>query len=121
MSSQDRIQLGLSDAARDAADDVVEKGGFKQRQDVYRLAIAAALRKGLDPVDEGRSRENYINVGGMDQDGSIRTAIVQLRDAEERPYALAERLAEAGIEDIHAHLLAGRSLREYLQALTAAS
>jgi hypothetical protein len=118
VSSADKSQLGLSEKARAAADEVVDRGGFKLLQDAYRLAISIALAKGLEPAAENLSRENYVNVGGLDQGGSIRTAIMQLRDdAGDRPYALAERLAEAGLEDLHVHLSAGRSLREYLESL----
>jgi hypothetical protein len=49
------------------------------------------------------------------------SVITQLRDDHGgRPYALAERLAEAGIEDLHQHFDAGRSVREYLASLRAA-
>jgi hypothetical protein len=122
MIEQDKNELGLTDEAREAADEVAEAGGFKERQDVYRLAIAAALLKNLAPTPEGISRRTYIHVGGVDRDGAIRTAIMQLRDDHDgRPYALAERLAEAGIEDLHKHFHAGRPVREYLQSVGLAS
>jgi hypothetical protein len=118
MAAQDKNQLGLTDAAREEADYVVEHGGFDERQDVYRLAVAIALVKELEPAPEDAGgRTTYINVGSLDPDGLIRTAIAHSReDAGARPYAFAERLAEAGIADLHRHLHSGRSLGEYFSA-----
>jgi hypothetical protein len=116
--TSDKNQVGFSQAGRTQADDVFERGGFKQLQDAYLLAIAVALLKGLDPAPENLKRDTYLNMAGVDSRGGIRTAILQLRDdAGDRPYALAERLAESGFEDLHRHLSAGRSMREYLSGL----
>lgn len=87
---------------------------------MYRLAIAVALIVGLEPAPvEVPGRINYLGVASLDPEGSIRTAIMQLRDeGRERPYALGERLAEAGIDELHQHLDSGRSMREFLSQLT---
>ena len=116
MSEQDKNQLGLTEAAREKADSVVAAGGFEERQDVYRLAVAVALSRGLKPAPDGLSRRTYINVGSLDPDGAIRAAILETRDDHGgRPYAFAERLAEAGIDNLYAHFNAGRSVREYMR------
>lgn len=122
-SAADKSQVAISEASRDLADEVVERGGFAERQDVYRLAIAVALIKQLEPAPEDvGGRINYLGVGSLDQDGSIRTAIMQLREeGRDRPYALAERLAEAGIAELHEHLNSGRSIREFLASLAGAN
>jgi hypothetical protein len=122
-AAADKSQVAISGASRDLADEVVEKGGFADRQDVYRLAIAVALIRQLDPVPEDvGGRVNYLGTGSLDPDGSIRTAIMQLREeGRDRPYALAERLAEAGIADLHEHLNSGRSIREFLSGFGAAN
>jgi hypothetical protein len=120
--SGDKNQVGLSPAARTVAEEVVDRGGFKQLQDAYLLAISVALAKGLDPAPANLSRDTYLNMAGADPRGGIRTAILEMReDAGDRPYALAERLAESGLEDLHRHLAAGRSMREYLGKLAADS
>jgi hypothetical protein len=112
----DKTQLGLTDAARDMADDIVEVGGFKDRQDAYRLAVAIALAEGLPPAPEDVSRTTYVNIGGLDPNNELRAATLHLRsDHDGRPGALIERLAEAGIERIHAHVHAGKPIRELLQ------
>jgi hypothetical protein len=122
-AAADKSQVAISGASRDLADAVVEKGGFADRQDVYRLAIAVALIKQLDPAPEDvGGRINYLGTGSLDPDGSIRTAIMQIRnEGRDRPYALAERLAEAGIAELHEHLNSGRSVREFLGSLNGAN
>ncbi len=120
MADDDKQQLGLSDQARDDLDYIVQEARFKERLDAYRLSITAALAKELAPAEAGLRRVTYINVGGLDPDGQLRSAIAELREGD-RPYSLAERLAEAGIADLARHLRAGKSLRDYLAELQPAS
>ena len=111
----DKTQLGLTLAAREQLDDVYSQGGFDDLQDAYRLAIAVALAQELVPTDAAASRNTYVNIGGLDPDRSLRTAVLVVRDDhEDRPAAFIERLAEAGIAKIHKHLHEGKSLRELL-------
>lgn len=123
MATPDKAQFATSDKARKAAEEIVEMAGFDDRQDVYRLAVAAALVKGLEPAAEDvGGRKTYLGVGSFDPDGWISAAISQSRqDGHERPYALAERLAEAGIADLHQHLNNGHPIREYLAGLAGKS
>jgi hypothetical protein len=111
----DKTQLGLASGAREQLDAIYEHGGFDDRQDAYRLAVAIALEQGLEPTDAGAGRNTYINIGGLDPDGSLRNAVLVIRDDHDgRPVAFIERLAEGGIAKIHQHLHEGKSLRELL-------
>jgi hypothetical protein len=113
----DKNQLGLSEQAYEQLGELVERGGFRERQDAYRLAVSLALAEMLPPTAEGVSRTTYLNVGSLDPDGSLRAAVQSIRaDHGGRPYALVERLAEAGIARLHDHLYARKSLRELLLA-----
>lgn len=114
-AERDKAQPGLSERAREQLLMVTERGGFQDMQDAYRLAIAVALAENLEPADAGLSRTTYVNVGGLDPDHSLRSAVLAVRnDHGGRPVALMERLAEAGIARLHAHVDSGRSLRELL-------
>lgn len=111
----DKTQPGLTSEAREQLDEIYEQGGFDDRQDAYRLAVAVALAQGLPPADANASRQTYINIGGLDPDGSLRNAVLAVRDDhDDRPVAFIERLAESGIVRIHEHLRDGKSLRELL-------
>jgi hypothetical protein len=116
MTTDDKTQLGLTEDARDRADEIVESVGFRDRQDAYRLAVAIALAENLEPAAEGLSRTTYVNIGGLDPNNELRAATLHLRDDHgDRPGALIELLAEAGIDFIYDHVHAGRPIRELLQ------
>lgn len=116
---EDKAQLGLSAEASADLDRIHDDLKLPDRIDGYRLAVAVALAKGLAPAPEKVSRTTAYNASGtLDTDGSMRAAVVVLRqDHAGRPYALVERLAEAGLRDLAAHLDSGLPLRDYLAPL----
>lgn len=117
---KDKAQPGLTAEAREQLEEITEKGGFSEMQDAYRLATAIALAENLEPADASLSRTTYANIGGLDPDHSFRSAVLAVRDDHgDRPVALIERLAEAGIARLHTHLNSGKSLRELLAAYVA--
>lgn len=114
-AERDKPQLGISATAREDLDYVKEELALPDRADAYRLGISVALQKNLEPADAGVSRENYIGTSSVDSDGAIQAAVIELReDHGGRPYALVERLAEAGAADIAEFLRSGRPIREYM-------
>ncbi len=78
-AAPDKTQLGLTLAAREQLDVVYAQGGFDDLQDAYRLAIAVALVQRLAPTEAAPSRNNHVNIGGLDPDGSLRTAVLAIR------------------------------------------
>lgn len=116
---EDRSQVGLSDQALADRDAIRERLRLREGQDAYRLAVAVALAKNLPPAPENARRTNAYGTGSVDSRGELRAAVLALRDDHGgRPYALMERLAEAGLRDLAAHLGEGRPIRQYLAALT---
>ena len=119
MSARDKPQLGLSADARRDLEYVRDELSLKDLVDAYRFAIAVALKKDLSPAEAGVSRVNYIATSTLDSDGVIQAAVSELRDDHDgRPYALVERLAEAGAADVAEFLRSGHPVREYLAQLT---
>lgn len=118
-TASDKSQIGLSTSAAADLDYLQEELKLVNRLDAYRLAVAVALRKELVPSEAALSRTTaYSATGTLDPDGQIRAAVLALRtDHDGRPYALVERLAEAGLRDIRTHVESGLPLREYLQAV----
>jgi hypothetical protein len=111
----DKAQPSISAAARSQLDSIQVQGGFAASMDVYRFAIAVALAENLSPVAQEGTRETLYHVGTLDPDGVLIAAIVETRDDhDERPVALMERLAEAGLKRISDHLAEGKSLRDFL-------
>lgn len=115
-SPQDKTQIGLSPQASDDLEYIKGHLRLPRGLDVYRLAVAAAIARKLEPTDESVSRTTVYNATGtLDLDGAIHAAVIAVRsDHGERPYALVERLAEAGLRDIREHLENGLPIRDYL-------
>lgn len=114
----DRSQIGLSEQAMLDRDYIKESLGLRDLQDAYRLAVAAALAKSLQPAAEDVRRTTAYGAAVLDASGSLRAAVMAMRaDHFGRPYALMERLAEAGLRDLAAHLDEGLPVREYIAAL----
>ena len=120
-ASGDRSQLGLSNEAKLDLDFIEDELRLPNRVDGYRLGVAVSLRKALEPSAQGVPRTTaYSATGTFDPDGHFRSAILAMRDDHGgRPYALAERLAEAGMRDLRSHLEGGLTLRQYLAGLQA--
>lgn len=119
---RDKPQLGLSSDARRDLEYLQEELALRDLVDAYRFAVAVALKKDLPPTDAGVSRTNYIATSTLDSDGVIQAAVSELRpDHDGRPYALVERLAEAGAADVAGFLRSGRPVREYLAQLADAA
>ncbi len=120
--AKDKAQPGLTAEAREQLEEITKRGGFNDMQDAYRLATAIALAEQLPPADPSASRTTYLNIGSLDPDGNLRNAVLAVRDDhDDRPVALIERLAEAGIARLHTHIEQGKPLRELLAAYTPAT
>jgi hypothetical protein len=99
--------LGLSLTGKAAAQRLIDEKVFLRQIDAYRFAIALGLAHGgYDTAN--LSRETMFNVGTLDPDGSLRTAVDLLRDALDEPvYRSAERYAEWGFREMNRVLSSG--------------
>lgn len=74
---------------------------FDEMSDGYRLGIALAIARGGLAAPEDIKTGTILNVGSLDPDGSIRDLVTELYpEHAHRPYAYAERLAEAGVAEM---------------------
>ncbi len=109
MSVSDLINVGLSDQANEKLDDLKERGIFADKIDGYRFGVSLALARGAiggDLVD----RKNLFNVGSLDPDQLIKTAVEALHAdllKENTVYRLVERLADWGVNELHAQAVTG--------------
>ncbi|WP_123296453.1 hypothetical protein [Comamonas sp. BIGb0124] len=98
--TQDKAQIGLTPVADQQLDELLKTGWFADRQDCYRLAIAVALARHLEPsaAEMVGIRTTYNFTGGVDRDGKLRQLIAALNPAEvASPATFSERLAHAGL------------------------
>lgn len=119
--SKDKLQIGLTTVGSSALEQVMTDGLFGTESDAYKFAIAFALGSGIDPSNaaDGGYQTKFNAAGGLDRDGTVRDliAIVRPHDAN-RPYATAERLAEAGLIELARRLGAHESLADILEDIT---
>jgi hypothetical protein len=100
MSGEDIITVGLSEATHARLVRLKEDGIFAEMKDGYRFGIGLSIAEGwVSPP--GTKVKTFLNVGSLDPDGSLRNLISALYpQASSAPYAMAERLAEAGVARI---------------------
>lgn len=94
------VTVGLSASAHVHLS-ALESGGFFIRMtDAYRFAIALGLSHESFDTSE-RNRRTIFNVGTLDPDRSIYSAVAALRTRDDEPvYRTAERYAEWGVEEL---------------------
>jgi hypothetical protein len=100
VTTSDAVTVGLTPEGHANLQRLKDVGVFADMLDGYRFAIGLAIRPGLE-APEGIRTNTIFNVGSLDRDGLIRdTATTLFPDAANRPYAFAERLAEAGVKEL---------------------
>jgi hypothetical protein len=100
VSEKEPTTVGLSETGHSNLQRLKEEGYFKEMLDAYRFAIALALSRGA--MAEKDSRKTIFNVGTLDPDNLIYSAVSELRTVEDEPvYKTAERLAEWGIAELY--------------------
>jgi uncharacterized protein YfkK (UPF0435 family) len=109
MTTVDLINVGLSDAGNDKLDFLKEHGYFAEKIDAYRFAVGLALAHGAIPPEIPK-RVTFLNVGSLDPDQTLRRAVEALmpdQSAETTVYRLVERLADWGVNELHAQATRG--------------
>jgi Arc/MetJ-type ribon-helix-helix transcriptional regulator len=103
MTDQEIVTVGLSQAADDMLEEMVELGNFAQKVDGYRFAVSLGLAHGARPGPLEK-RKTYLNVGSLDPDRTLQILVEELAPDlldELTPYRAIERLADWGIRDLH--------------------
>lgn len=100
METEDTVTVGLTDETHKMLKQLSDDGVFSEMRDGYRLGIALAISNSIIAPEDLKVR-TFLNAGSLDRDNSIRDVIIELYpEANSRPYAYAERLAEAGVAEM---------------------
>lgn len=98
--TEDTVTVGLTDETHKMLKQLSDDGVFSEMRDGYRLGIAVAISNSIIAPEDLKVR-TVLNAGSLDRDNSIRDVIIELYpEANSRPYAYAERLAEAGVAEM---------------------
>jgi uncharacterized protein YfkK (UPF0435 family) len=109
MSLPDLINVGLSEAANDKLGELIELGYFGEKIDGYRFAVSLAIAQGVVP-SEITKRTTFLNVGSLDPEQALKRTVEALMSTqleETTVYRLIERLADWGVNELHAQAKAG--------------
>jgi hypothetical protein len=109
MSTNDLINVGLSELVDDKLSELKELGIFADKIDGYRFGVSLAIAQGAVPGDLVK-RVNLYNVGSLDPEQSLRRSVEALMPAalaDTTVYRLIERLADWGITELHAQAKTG--------------
>lgn len=100
MLESDTANVGLSENMHFKLSQMKEEGIFNEMKDGYRLAVALAIYHDIDVSNlELSQRKNMYDVGGVDEDGIIKSAIrLKYPLYQGQEYKLMEKLADAGMQ-----------------------
>jgi hypothetical protein len=97
---QDLVNVGIAKSAHPKLQRLKEDGHFNEMVDAYRFAVALALAHG-GATSDFSERQNLFNIGTLDPDRSLHTAVATLRQqTSESVYKTVERLATWGVEEL---------------------
>src|SRR5260370_32439227 len=100
MATDDNSTVGLTEETHILLQKMKADGIFNEMQDGYRFGIAFAIVRGL-LAPENVKFHTVFNVGTLDKGGTLRDLISELYpNVDEKPYSMAERLAEAGLAEL---------------------
>lgn len=94
------ITVGIAKSAHSKLQRLKEDGFFNEMVDAYRFAVGLALAHG-GATSDSSERQTLFNVGTLDPDRSLYTAVAALRQPTDEPvYKTLERLATWGVEEL---------------------
>jgi hypothetical protein len=98
---KDATTIGLTKENHKMLKKFDEENIFNEMKDGYRFAIAYSLSKGIIPDKVSGGKTTIFNVGSIDENQEISSAILALSPQIDVPvFIYAERLAEAGMTEL---------------------
>jgi len=108
-ASNDRSQIGLPDATDDQLKQLVkETPWFAADQDVYRVAVAVAIARDLQPKpnEPDMGYNTKFHVGAIDPDGKMKFLVSAFSpEHADAPYRWVQRLANKGVLYLYSALI----------------
>ena len=105
--ADDKITIGVSEAADRVLALMVEQGHFAEGIDAAKFAMALAINAGANTDGRDLTVEGTTtkwNVGSFDSDGQLRSLIDALYPDIDQPYRLLEFLIDDGLRRVGEHI-----------------
>ena len=98
IKNEELVQVGLSESNKEFLSQLVDDGLINEKMDAYKIAIAIAIKKKLEPKNV--SQETMFAVGNLDPKGNIQNLIRLLVKNEDNISItkLMQQLAESGVD-----------------------
>ena len=101
MATEKTTSIKLTPKARTILEDLKDRFGFKELADVRDIAIAHAVRLGLEPVPMDRKGSKVVWGSAQAKDDLVAVLRIVHPDAAEKDiYALYQNLANIGLESL---------------------
>lgn len=113
-SETDSKQIGTSHQAKRLMESEVFKSHFSRQQHMIKFAVAVAIANKLSPNRNNLTDNTTHRTSDLDEDGSLRFLVQQYKSENQRPYFIAEGLAEAGFIFIEDQIRDGRNLENLI-------
>lgn len=95
----DKTTVGVTPQGASALERLMATSWFTEEIDAFRLAIACAIAKNLVVSESLSGVQTKFNVGTLNRDDQVRSLVRDFSsEAGERPFAHAEKLADAGLK-----------------------
>lgn len=104
MSEQDRQSIGLTSQSQQLMEEILAKGWFSEQQDVARLALACALRAGMNPGTTSGVDTRW-GSGLFDRTGELLALISAFHPDAAMPVRAAEFFVNEGLKLVHDQLV----------------
>lgn len=103
MPDADKVNVGLTTAARGVYDRLETMDFFAEGRDIARFGFAWAVRKGMTP-QEASATDTMWHIATFDPSGQIADLIRMLFPSEQFPYRACESLFNQGLESIGSYI-----------------
>jgi hypothetical protein len=104
--SHDKTIIGLAEPSQRILDELMETGWFTDKQDVARLCMAYAIKRGI-PEGTAENVETTWGSAQFDKTGQIQSLIRALYPTNTTPVRLIEYFVNKGLEMIAERLRSG--------------
>ena len=95
---KDTATFGMTENSKKVVKELIAAGYFKDQVDIIRLAIAIAIKQGLQPDISVGGRTTTHNLGTLDENHSLRLVVKEVYpDFVDVPGRALEDLAEKGL------------------------
>lgn len=98
MEQADLVQIGVTPAAEEVLQRMVNKGWFPSEMSAFKAAVAYGMARNIPPTEGGGLQTKWA-VGGIDRNGDF-LEVVRIFHTGERPWDYVRRIGDAALKQL---------------------